>query len=420
MSLDIRTLTATDYPAWLRAVRRGFLQTVPETPQEVAEKMAHVDLARAQGAFEGGRCVATFRSFAQELTVPGGARVAANAISAVSVLGTHRRQGLLRRMMARDLAAAKERGEVAATLIAAEYPIYGRFGFGPATTLTEWEVDVLRSGLDRRAPVPAVGLGGADGGRIEFVEAEDVTKLGPEIHARLAAHRHGVVDRPARWWDLLTGVGVTAADKWTEPFYALCRSASGEPEGLVTYRADDTWDDRKQPRNTATVADLIAATPAAERALWHFVCSIDWITTVRTGYRAPDDLLPSLLPDPRAARVVSQADWLWVRVLDTARLLAARTYAQEASLVLDVRDPAGLAGGVFRLDASPQGAVCAPDTRSADLTLGVEELAALCLGDASVERLVALGRIEENRPGAAATADHTFRTARRPWCPDVF
>ncbi|MGW2843100.1 GNAT family N-acetyltransferase [Streptomyces sp. NPDC001493] len=417
MGLDIRVITATEFPAWLKANRRGFLQTsTVGLEEEAAARLAQFDLSRVQGAFDGERCVATFRSFAQELTVPGGARVAVDAVSAVTVAPTHRRRGLLSRMMVTDLAAAKERGDLAATLIAAEYPIYGRFGFGPAASLTEWEVDVTRSGLDPRGP----GAAALDGGRIELVEGEEVRKLGPEIHALLAARQHGAVDRPAAWWDRHTGVGLPDPGKWTEPFHALYRSASGEPQGLATYRTADDWGDRKQPRNTATVSELIAAGPVAERALWEFVCSVDWITTVRTGYRAPDDLLPLLLPDPRAARVVTHADWLWLRVLDTARLLASRTYGREASLVLDVRDPAGLAGGVFRLDASPQGAECVPDTRSADLTLDVRDLASVFLGDESVERLLALGRIEENRPGAATLADGAFRTARRPWCPDMF
>ncbi|MGW1468314.1 GNAT family N-acetyltransferase [Streptomyces sp. NPDC002308] len=417
MGLDTRVIAATEFPAWLMATRRGFLQSSTEGfEQEAAKRLPGIDVSRVQGTFDGGRCVATFRSFAQELTVPGGARVTVDAISAVTVAPTHRRRGLLSRMMATDLAAAKERGEVAATLIAAEYPIYGRFGFGPATSVTEWEVDLLRSGRDPHDPLAAA----PDGGRIDLVDPADVRKLGREIHARLAARQHGFIDRPDIWWDRHTGIDVPPLDKWTEPFYALYRSASGEPEGLVTYRADDNWDDRKQPRDTATVSQLLATGPAAERALWRYVCSIDWITTVRTGYRAPDDLLPRLLPDPRAARVVTHADWLWLRVLDTARLLASRTYAREASLVLDVRDPAGLAGGVFRLDASPQGAECVPDTRSADLTLEVRDLASVFLGDESVERLLALGRIEENRPGAATLADGAFRTARRPWCPDMF
>ncbi|MFF5900677.1 GNAT family N-acetyltransferase [Streptomyces argenteolus] len=417
MNLDPRTVSAAEFPDWIRAVGTGFLRSSGPVPEEeVAVRLAHTDLARVQGVFDGGRCVATFRSFAQELTVVGGATVPADAITGVTVTPTHRRRGLLGRMMAADLAAAKERGDVVASLIAAEYPIYGRYGFGPASWTAEWEIDVPRAGLDPRARVPSE----ADGGRIELVEGADVRKLGPELHGRLAARQHGVVSRDERWWERSTGVDVPASEAWKEPFHAVYRSADGETDGLITYRADDHWGDRKQPLNTATVAGLIAASPAAERALWRFVCSIDWITTVRTGHRAPDDLLPLLLPDPRAARVVTQADWLWLRVLDVPRALEARTYASEAALVLDVRDASGLAGGRFLLEASPSGASCAPTTRDADLALDVAELGALLLGDESPVRLAALGRLDEHRAGAAALADTVFRAPRRAWCPDVF
>ncbi|MER5722362.1 MULTISPECIES: GNAT family N-acetyltransferase [Streptomyces] len=418
MSLDPRLVTAAEYPDWLRAVGTGFLRASAAVPgeQEVAVRLAHTDLARVQGVFDAGRCVATFRSFAQELTVVGGAKVRADAVTAVTVTPTHRRRGLLSRMMATDLAAAKERGDVVASLIAAEYPIYGRYGFGPAAWATEWEIDVPRAGLDPRARIPSE----ADDGRIELVDGADVRKLGPELHTRLAARQHGVVSRDERWWQRSTGVDLPAYETWTEPFYAVYRSADGETDGLIAYRADDRWGDGKQPLNKATVVGMTAVTPAAERALWQFVCSIDWITTVRTGYRAPDDLVPLLLPDPRAARVVTYADWLWLRVLDVPRALEARTYATGAALVLDVRDPAGLAGGRFLLEVSPSGASCVPTTRDADLSLDVGELGTLYLGDESALRLAALGRIEEHRAGAAAEADTVFRAPRRAWCPDVF
>jgi predicted acetyltransferase len=313
-----------------------------------------------------------------------------------------------------ELTESKERGESVSTLIAAEYPIYGRYGYGPATTTTEWSVDVPRAGLDPRWSGPG------DGGRIDLVDGTDVRKLGPELHRRMAAARHGVVDRDERWWQRNTGHTRLPSRPWTEPFHAVYRAASGAVEGLVSYAADDRWGDAKQPLNTATVRDLITVTPAAERALWRFVCSVDWITTVRSGNRAPDDLLPHLLPDPRAARIVTQADFLWLRVLDVPAVLEARTYPTSGSLVLEVLDGAGLAGGRFRLDASPSGATCAPSSESPDLTLNVRELAPLCLGDESATRLVALGRLDEHRVGAAARADGLLRTGRRPWCPDVF
>ncbi|MFH9268257.1 GNAT family N-acetyltransferase [Streptomyces sp. NPDC017546] len=417
MSLDVRTVTASEFPEWMRSVGTGFL-TPNEGPSDelVADRLADVDLSRAQGVFDAGRCVATFRSFAQELTVVGGATVAADAITAVTVTPTHRRRGLLSRMMATDLAAAKERGEPVASLIAAEYPIYGRYGFGPAAWNTEWEVSLLRAGLDpRRSGQPA------NGGRIEMVDGADIRKTGPEVHAGLAARQPGIVTRGERWWRLQTGVGPRHDhEKWTEPFYVVHRAADGTVDGLMVYGTDGTWGDSGQPQNTVTVRDMIALNPAAERALWHYVCSLDWVTAVRSGRRASDDLLPLLLPDPRAARVITKMDWLWLRLLDVPRALEARTYGTEASLVLEVRDDAGLAGGRFLLDASTSGARCAPTTRSADLALDVSELATLYLGDESVRRLADLGRAEELRAGAVTTADAVFRTGRRPWCPDVF
>ena len=65
------------------------------------------------------------------MTVPGGVGSCA-ALTNVTVAATHRRRGLLTAMLTRDLADSVERGEIVGALIAAEYPIYGRFGYGPA------------------------------------------------------------------------------------------------------------------------------------------------------------------------------------------------------------------------------------------------------------------------------------------------
>lgn len=107
MSPDVRTVTASDYPDWLRAMENGFLTPGAPTDEEAAERLVGTDLSRVLGVFDGGRCVATFRSFTQRLTVVGGATVPADAVSAVTVAPTHRRRGLLSRMMATDLAAAR-------------------------------------------------------------------------------------------------------------------------------------------------------------------------------------------------------------------------------------------------------------------------------------------------------------------------
>ncbi|MGV9450023.1 GNAT family N-acetyltransferase [Streptomyces sp. NPDC003635] len=408
--IDVRPITEAEQPDWHRAVNTGFLREPTLSEEQLAAREAWFVPGRVLGAFDGGRCVATFRSFDQRLTAVGGAEVPSDAITNVTVSPTHRRRGLLSRMMERDLTAAKERGAVVATLIAAEYPIYGRYGFGPATTMAEWTIDVPRTGLDPRWSGPE------DGGRIDLVDAPDVRKLGPELHERLRRGQPGAVSRDDVWWQLTTGA-VLFFHSFTEPHYAVYRSAAGEVEGMVAYTADDRWGDGKQPLNTAKVKWLIGVTPAAERALWRYLCSIDWITTVRTGWRAPDDLLPHFLPDPRAARLTTQADWLWVRILDVVRALEARTYAGTGTLVLDVVD----GGGRYRVEADATGAgACTPTGDRADLALSLSDLATLWLGDESAVRLAALGRVREERAGAARVADALLRTSRRPWCPDVF
>lgn len=412
--IDVRPVTESEFADWNRALNTGFLREPTSDDDIVETRRAQFTPGRSLGAFDGGRCVATFRSFAQELTAVGGAAVAADAVTNVTVAPTHRRRGLLSRMMERDLAAAKERGDVVATLIAAEYPIYGRYGFGPATSTTEWTIDVPRSGLDPRWAGPE------DDGRIDLVDAEDVRKLGPELHERLRRAQPGAVSRDELWWRITTGA-VRFHPTFHEPFYAVYRSAGGEVEGMVAYTADDNWGDAKQPLNTARVKWLTAVTPAAERALWRYLCSVDWVVKVRSGRRAPDDLLPHLLPDPRAAAVTTQADWLWVRILDVVRALEARTYEAAGSLVLEVADGGGLSGGRYRLEASADGAGrCVPTTGGADLALDVADLAVLWLGDESAVRLAALGRVREERAGAARQADALLRTSRRPWCPDIF
>ncbi|MBV2356842.1 GNAT family N-acetyltransferase [Streptomyces sp. J2-1] len=413
MTIDVRTVTEGEFPDWVRARKVGFLEEPAVTEAQLAARRRNFVAGRLLGAFDAGRCVATFRSFAQEVTAVGGAPVAANAISNVTVTATHRRRGLLSRMMRRDLAAARERGDTVATLIAAEYPIYGRYGFGPATHTTRWTVEVPRAGLDPRSSGPE------DGGRIDLVDLADVRELGPELHDRWRSVTPGAVSRDALWWDRHTGTA-DFGTAWKEPFHAVYRSASGQVEGMMAYAFDDEWKGT-QPSVTASVEWVLAATPGAERALWRFLCSVDWTVRVDTGWLGPDALLPHLLPDPRAARVTDHADFLWVRVLDVVRALESRTYAAPGTLVLDVRDEDGPAAGRYRLDAGPDGATCAPAPGATpDLTLPAAELASLWLGDQSAARLAALGRLTENTPGAVQRATPMFRGAVRPWCPDAF
>ncbi|OEV08995.1 GNAT family N-acetyltransferase [Streptomyces nanshensis] len=74
MALEIRRLASPDeLPTWFRALSAGFMHGPDVSEEETAARTPDIELARTQGAFDGSRCVATFRTFAQEMTVPGGA-----------------------------------------------------------------------------------------------------------------------------------------------------------------------------------------------------------------------------------------------------------------------------------------------------------------------------------------------------------
>ena len=90
-------------------------------------------MSRYRIAVDDGEVVGVIGSYALDVTVPGGATVPMGAVTWVGVAATHRRQGLLRRLIAACHADIDDRGEPVAMLFASEGGIYGRFGYGVAT-----------------------------------------------------------------------------------------------------------------------------------------------------------------------------------------------------------------------------------------------------------------------------------------------
>ncbi|MFC6597112.1 GNAT family N-acetyltransferase [Kitasatospora paranensis] len=415
---EVRAITEDELPLWDRAVARGFLR--PHLDPGLEFRRLVFEPGRMLGAFDPydpTRCVATFRSFDTELTLPGGALLPVDAITAVTVNTTHRRRGLLSEMMGRDLTAARERGSVAAILIAAEYAIYGRYGFGPATRGQSWRIDLRRGTIRpdlRAAP-----------GRTDFVTMAEARKLGAELHERWRRTQPGAIGRNSAWWRLHTGDVTLPGYDWKEPFVALHRDESGTVTGLISYRVDDVWDG-PVPDCTLTVVDFLALDVPTAVALWRLAFSVDWVRTVVVENTGPDDPLPLLLTDPRAATTGrDSSDFVWLRLLDLPAAFAARRYRAAGRLVLDVADRAGHAAGRWLLETAADGsgrctALDAAADEPADLALDVSALGSLYLGAESAVRLAAAGLVSELRPGAVQEADLVLRTAVQAWNPDGF
>ncbi|RKT17155.1 putative acetyltransferase [Streptomyces sp. 1114.5] len=413
--LRVRAVSEDEVPAWDRALTVGFLRPHVDSAAEVRRRQWEPGRMLAGFDRDDDRPIATFRSYDAELTVPGGAVITADAVTHVTVSSTHRRRGLLSTMMRRDLTAAAGRGTAVAILIAAEYNIYGRFGFGPATRGAGWRVDLRRTRGLRE------GLPGVPGGRIDFVTMAEARELGPALHERWRRTQPGAIDRDELWWQRNTGEVRVPGFDFTEPFAAVHRDADGAVTGLVAYRVDDKWDGA-YPDCTLTVEEFIALDLPTKVELWRFLMSVDWVARIVVANASSDDPLPLLLQNPRAATPQDEnADFMWLRVLDVEAAFGARTYGAPGRVVLEVEDKLGFASGRWAIEAAPDGTgTCTRTTDEADLVLGAPELGSLYLGGESAPRLAAAGLLTELRPGAAAAADLLLRTPLRPWNPDMF
>ena len=152
MTIEIRNVRTDEYADYVRAIGTGFLDR-PDADR-VAEQVSTLwEPGRTWAAFDGDLICGTFRSWATELTVPGGQTLPASAVAAVTVLPTHRRRGILTRLAAAEHAAIRDRGEAVGLLYASEYPIYGRFGYGPGCRIATWTLQVGRTGFHGRSRV---------------------------------------------------------------------------------------------------------------------------------------------------------------------------------------------------------------------------------------------------------------------------
>ena len=410
MALEVRNVaTDEEFNAWCDAMDVGFYS--PKWRGDGPNRRArYADLGRLWAGFDGPNVVSTFVSFDLQLTLPGGVQLPIDAISGVTVAPTHRRRGLASRMMNIELALAKERGYALAGLVAAEYPIYGRFGFGPATEVAQWTLDARAAAFRTALP-----------GTVEFVDAVTARAEVPALWDRIRAGMVGAVSREPWRWDRDTGQNQPVGTVLKDVLHALCRDAQGRIVGYVAYRPVDRWTNQR-PDGEIFVQTLIAENPFYEARLWQFLAEHDWVgRVIGAEHDWIDPLWRDLLVDRRAAWPANAWDFVWLRVLDPVAALTARTYARADRIVLRVEDKDGYAEGAYALEVAEDGtATCVPTRNSADVVVPVDRLASLFLGGFTAERLGALDLVEELTPGAVARLSALFALGTAPHNPMIF
>jgi predicted acetyltransferase len=407
---QLRPITTEEWPEFFRALHDVFAEEIPSPFRDRPTPIAELD--RSLSLWSGDRVVATAGIYSRTMTVPG-AVVPVAGITWVTVSPTHRRQGVLTAMMRRQLTGLHEQQrEPVAALWAAEAPIYGRFGYAPAS---------FRGGstgsIERMALRPDVDLGV---GRVDAVDADTYRDAAAGVYDRVRRAVPGNLERDERWWDRTMEDLPEHREGATARRYVLHTEPGGEVTGFAAFRVKGSWTETGEPDGTLTVHEVRALSTPAYAALWRFLLSHDLLRTVRYPMASADDPVRHLLTDARAFHTQS-IDALWVRLVDVDRALRARRYPTPVELVLEVRDRfCPWNDGRFHLKGHPAGSFCEPTERDPDLIVDVEALGAAYLGGVSLATLQAAGRVTEVSPGAVTLAATAFGWPVSPWCPDEF
>jgi predicted acetyltransferase len=414
----IRPITEAGFDAFRRVDEHAF-NDQPLSAERRARTLRLLEFDRTLAAFDGADPVGIAGAYTFQLSVPG-AVVPAAGVTWVAVLPTHRRRGILRSIMRRQLTDVAAGGEPIAALWASEAVLYGRYGYGKAAWAAAFTVHRGEGELSSDAPRdPAL--------RLRLVSPDDALPALAKVFDTVLQSRPGLFARDDNWW------ARRIADLESEragrtPLHCLLAEDDSGPRGYALYSGLGRWDDSTfLPDGSLEVRELVAADPAAGAAMWENLLSRDLVTSVTAELRPADDPLLFQLLDPRRLRA-RVADSLWIRLVDLPGAMRARRYSAAADVVLEVRDSLLPANeGRWRLTTpGPTGSAgssavqCARTSDMPDISLDVRELGAAYLGGTSLGSLATAGLVTEHRAGAVAALSAALAWTPSPWCPMIF
>jgi predicted acetyltransferase len=390
----------------------------PLTPEERELVTSRVEFDRTLAAFDGATPIGTTAAYSFQLAVPGLRLLPAAGITWVSVLPSHRRRGVLRSMMRRQLADVRDRGEPLAVLWASESVIYSRYGYGRAMWQADFTLYRGEGTLARTAPAD-------DELRLRLADpAASLPELA-KVYDAVLPTRPGFIARNEAWWQ---GPVYDPPDRrhGDSPLHCVLAEDDSGPRGYALYSAVNRWDSETSlPDAVLNVREMVTTDAAASAALTADLLSRDLTNEFRLRGRPVDDPLLYQLADTRRARPRLK-DALWLRIIDVPGALARRRYSAPADVVIEVRDellPSN--AGRWRLTTAGQAeeeASCVPASAgsAADVVLDVTSLGAAYLGGTTIGALAGAGLVTEGRPGAVRELSTALAWEPAPWCPVNF
>jgi predicted acetyltransferase len=403
MATVIRAIEPGEFADMRRAMGLVFGSDPPQGDSRFARVLP---FDRTRCVFDDGEIVGTSGAFSLTMTIPG-AEVPCGGTTAVAVLPTHRRKGLLRQMMQAHLDDVREHEEPIAALWASDSAIYGRFGYGCASICHDLEIETGHSSWNRLAREP---------GKARLITRAEALDLAPPLYDRLRTVIPGFFVRSPEWWEDRPLRDSEAFREGGTALRYLAVDGLAGLDGFATFRTKPRWDVHGAGR--VVVKDLFAATPEAWSGLWSLIVSQDLVTHIETELRPTWDPIFDLLAGTRRAKA-SRLDALWVRLMDIPAALTARSYSASVDVVLEVSDPFRDTSGSYRLNADIDGAECRPTTYAPSIWLDLEDLSSGYMGHARFRELARSGRVTGD-PAAISALDTAFSWDPGPWCPEIF
>jgi predicted acetyltransferase len=409
-SLDLRAVSAAEFHEALNTL--GSVGGISVDGAETQYLRDVAEFERTFAVFDGARVVATAAAQSVELTVPGGIDVPMAALLWARVKASHRRMGLMTRLLEARVDQARERGEVVAGMWVADSAMHsrGKLGFGWATSAAHLEIDrpyaVMNSPLDTR-------------GHVDMGEPREVITACTQIYERARTARPGMLSRsPARW----NGWSWRNPEHWLDAFWTAetgpLMVALWDGDGYLMYRMKRAWESGGA-EYVVLIAELVTTTVTAYRGLWQWCFALDLATKFVAAQRPIDEPLKHLIAAPRRL-ATNVTDGLWIYLVDVRAALEQRAYACDGRVVMTIHDPLLHNDGTYELMVEDGKATCRPTTRSADVQMPMATLAACYLGGASLRTLAMFDKADELRPHGVRTLDSMLRTDEAPWCPWVF
>jgi predicted acetyltransferase len=409
----INPIPVDEVPGWLTTMATTFLDdpSSAHVARWAAARARNWIPERAWGAQSRGRWIATLATQPRAITVPGpdGAtnELTADALTNVTVNATHRRRGLLSAMIGRSLEAARERGDALSILIAAEWPIYGRFGYACAVQDAEYTY----FSKNPNAQVRPAGTG-----TVRQVDVAEYGTIAPAVYDAARRLRPGQVDRRDIWWNRHLGLDGFEIDPAGKNPTRYVHEGPDGPDGLLSWKPTREFE-LDGSLGAISVEDLVAASDEAYRNLWAYLGGVDVVSEIALPMRPVDEPARWMMADGRALRQNHAGDFVWLRLLDVPAALSARSYTVPGRLVLQVVDDDldHYGSGRFALDADGAGSSCTPTGGSPDLRMSQRTLASVYLGGRTFAQARLSGGVDELTTGALARADAMFATGLAPW-----